>query len=385
MKKCKQIRLGRTNIYCGELGLGCEGFTKLDQMMSTKIINEALDLGMNFIDLYSSNPVTRKNIGNALASRRKEMIIQGHLCTIWSDGQYERTRDIEKTKESFEALLKDLNTDYIDIGMIHYIDEEKDFDEVFNGEIIEYAKCLKEKGIIKHIGISSHNPVVASKAAKTGLIDVIMFSVNPCYDLLPASEDCDVLWDSNSYNKELINFDPERMKFYELCEKEDIAITVMKAFAGGDLLSDEMSPYKKAMTISQCVNYCLTRPGVKVVLAGFHTYEEFKKDVEYIYASGEELDFSSILNNATNIKFSEHCVYCGHCAPCTVKIDIATVNKYLDLCLAQKEVPETIKNHYALLDIKASSCIECGLCETRCPFDVKIIEKMKQAKELLEN
>ena len=61
--------------------------------------------------------------------------------------------------------------------------------------------------------------------------------------------------------------------------------------------------------------------------------EPKEKDVEYIYASGEELDFSSILNNATNIKFSEHCVYCGHCAPCIVKIDIATVNKYLDLCL----------------------------------------------------
>ena len=90
------------------------------------------------------------------------------------------------------------------------------------------------------------------------------------------------------------------------------------------------------------------------------------------------------MNNAKNIKFTEHCVYCGHCAPCTKKIDIATVNKYLDLCLAQGEVPETIKNHYALLDVKASSCIECGLCETRCPFGVKIINKMQQAKKLLE-
>ena len=64
--------------------------------------------------------------------------------------------------------------------------------------------------------------------------------------------------------------------------------------------------------------------------------------------------------------------------------DIATVNKYLDLCVAQGEVPETIKNHYALLYVKASSCIECGLCETRCPFGVKIINKMQQAKKLLE-
>ena len=384
MKRCKQRKLGRTNLYCGEIGLGCEGFTKLDQSTADKIINESLDLGINFIDLYASNPTTRKTIGKALSTRRNEMIIQGHLCTIWVDGQYERTRDINKTKESFELLLKDLNTDYIDIGMIHYIDEESDFNEIFNGPIIEYAKTLKEQGIIKHIGISSHNPLVGIKAVQTGLVDVIMFSVNPCYDLLPASEDCDILWDKESYSKELNNFDQNRLRFYELCEKEDIAISVMKAFAGGDLLSDEMSPYKKAMTPSQCINYCITRPGVQVVLCGFHTYDEFKKDIEYIYATDLDKDFSSILNNAKNIKFTEHCVYCGHCAPCTKKIDIATVNKYLDLCLAQGEVPETIKNHYALLDVKASSCIECGLCETRCPFGVKIINKMQQAKKLLE-
>lgn len=384
MKKCKQVKLGRTNISCGELGLGCEGFSKLDVSTATKIINESLDIGINFIDLYASNPQTRKTIGKALGSRRGEMIIQGHLCTIWNDGQYERTRDIEKTKESFESLLKDLNTDYIDIGMIHYIDEEKDFDEVFNGPIIEYAKHLKENGIIKHIGISSHNPTIGIKAIQTGLVDVIMFSVNPCYDLLPASEDCDVLWDKESYNKELNNFDLDRVKFYELAEKEKVAISVMKAFAGGDLLSDEMSPYKKEMSVAQCVSYCLTRPGVRVVLCGFHSYDEFKKDLEYIYSTDEEKDFSSILSNAENIKFSKHCVYCGHCAPCTVKIDISTVNKYLDLCLAQGEVPETIKNHYALLNVKASSCIECGLCETRCPFNVDIIDKMRMAKNLFE-
>lgn len=86
MKTCKQRKLGRTNLYCGEIGLGCEGFTKLDQSTADKIINESLDLGINFIDLYASNPATRKIIGKALSTRRNEMIIQGHLCTIWVDG-----------------------------------------------------------------------------------------------------------------------------------------------------------------------------------------------------------------------------------------------------------------------------------------------------------
>ena len=107
----------------------------------------------------------RENIGKAINGRREEIYIQGHLCTIWKDNQYKRTRDINETISSFEDLFVKLNTDYIDVGMIHYIDEEKDYQEVFNGEIIKYALKLKEEGKIKYIGISSHNPLVAKKAA----------------------------------------------------------------------------------------------------------------------------------------------------------------------------------------------------------------------------
>lgn len=75
-------------------------------------------------------------------------------------------------------------------------------------------------------------------------------------------------------------------------------------------------------------------------------------------------------------------MYCGHCAPCTRIIDIANVNKYLDLALVQNSVPDTLKNHYMLLEHHGGECIECGACVKNCPFGVDIIGKMKQAKEL---
>lgn len=78
---------------------------------------------------------------------------------------------MDEVKAGFEDLLARLQTDYIDIGMIHYIDAKKDFEEVFNGEVIEYVKDLKKRGIIKHIGISSHNPLIAIEAVKTGLVE----------------------------------------------------------------------------------------------------------------------------------------------------------------------------------------------------------------------
>lgn len=76
-----------------------------------------------------------------------------------------------------------------------------------------------------------------------------------------------------------------------------------------------------------------------------------------------------------------HCMYCGHCAPCTSKIDIAAVNKFYNLTVAQGEIPETVREHYKALEHHASECIACGACETRCPFDVKIIESMQRAAQ----
>ena len=83
MEKVKQVKLGRTNIVCGELGMGCEGFSKVTEKEARDMIDLALSKGMNFIDLYASNPTVRENIGKAINGRREEIYIQGHLCTIW--------------------------------------------------------------------------------------------------------------------------------------------------------------------------------------------------------------------------------------------------------------------------------------------------------------
>ena len=90
-------------------------------------------------------------------------------------------------------------------------------------------------------------------AAETGLVDVIMFSINPCYDMQPASEDVDALWADESYANALQNIDPDRESLYEICERDGIGIDVMKVYGGGDLLDDENSPFGRSMTAVQCI------------------------------------------------------------------------------------------------------------------------------------
>lgn len=374
--------LGRTGLKVSEIALGCEGFVDKSQEEVSKFVNKAQDIGINFIDLYSPNPYLRSHLGEAMKGNRENWILEAHLSAVWKNDQYLRTRRIDEVKEGFEDLLQRLQTDYIDIGMIHYVDAQKDFDEVFNGEIIDYAKALKKEGKIKYIGMSSHNPLVAIKAVKSGLIDVLLFSINPCYDMLPPSEDVDDLFEDKNYENPLTNIDPHRQALYELCEREGVAITVMKAFGGGDLLDEKLSPFGVAMTTHQCIHYCLTRPAVASVMAGAHSIDEMLLSASYCDVSDKDKDFALVLSNVPKHSFIGNCVYCGHCAPCVKGIDVASVHKFLDLCIAQGNVPETVREHYKALSHHASECIGCGSCERNCSFQVKVIEKMKKAVEI---
>ena len=287
--------LGRTGLKVGAIALGCEGFADKTAEEVRADFDFAIRNGINFLDLYASNPELRSNIGAALAGRREKFVIQGHLCSVWEGGQYLRTRDPEKSLAAFEDLLARLGTDYVEIGMIHYVDAEADLREVLDGPIMRLAQRLRSEGRIRHIGLSSHNPVVAHMAARTGLIDVLMFSVNPCYDLLPPSDDVDTLWADESYARELHNIDPERQRLYEFCEREGIAIDVMKAYGGGDLLSDANSPFGRPMTPVQCLEYALTRPGVAAVMAGCRSRAEIEAALAWCSATAAERDYTGAL------------------------------------------------------------------------------------------
>lgn len=378
----KYRTLGRTGLKVSEVGLGGEWFNGLSEEESIRIVDAAEQNGVNYIDIFMPQAPTRDHLGAALKGRREKFLIQGHLCTVYEDEQYTRTRDIEKTKRSFEDLLHRLQTDYIDIGMIHYVDSEEDFQTVFGGEIIEYAKELKEKGIVRYLGMSSHNPHIAKKAAETGLIDVLMFSINPAYDLESPETDIYDLMDFKGMGENGWVVDEARQELYSYCESAGVAITVMKALAAGTLLSAEASPFGVAMTVPQCIQYALDRNGVKCVIVGCHSVEEVLQAVRYDQLSEQERSYAHIFASGNQINMTGRCMYCNHCQPCPAHIDIAAVTKFLDLASSQPEVPETVMQHYWSLNATAADCLMCGRCEPNCPFGVKVRENMKKAREL---
>ena len=372
--------LGKTGLKLSEIGLGCEGFVDADDALSDAIFELALQNGVNCLDMYTPDPAAQKKIGRGIAPVRKDFILQGHLCTQWRNGQYEETRKLQEVKDAFEAMLHNLGTDYVDVGNLHYVDSLETWQKILDNGVLNYALELKAAGRIRYLSMSSHNPIVALEAVKTGHLDALLFSINPCYDLLPGNEDCETLWADESYEKPLFNLDPVREELYETCQRLGVGITVMKAFGGGDLLSEEYSPAGKAKTAVECLHYALTRPAVASVMCGAKSVDDLKASLAYETASDEEKDYAATFASFPKISWKGYCMYCGHCAPCPVGIDVADVTKFLNLTKAQKKVPETVAQHYSVLKAHGGDCIGCGSCEKRCPFEVPIRENMKAAK-----
>lgn len=375
--------LGNTGLSVSEIGLGGEWLERHGAEEVAAVIESCRREGINILDCFMSEPNVRTNIGAAIHSDRERWVIQGHVGSAWRDGQYVRTRDLPEVRAAFADLLARLQTDYIDVGMIHFVDRADDWQVVVNDGFMDYMKELKASGAIRHIGLSTHNPTIARMAVEHGTVEVILFSLNPAYDLLPPTEEIDDYF-VDEYDASLAGIDPERADLYKLCEQKGVALTVMKGFGGGRLLDAKRSPFGVALTPVQCLHYALTRPAVASVLIGFDNPEQVPASIAYETATDTERDYATVLANAPRHAYSSECTYCGHCKPCPMDIDIAMVNKLYDLATMQEDVPASVKAHYADLSAHASDCIACGACESRCPFGVPVTERMKRTAELLE-
>ncbi|MBQ6025119.1 MAG: aldo/keto reductase [Lachnospiraceae bacterium] len=372
--------LGKTELKVSEIGFGGEWLERHETEESVELLKYAHSKGINIVDCWMPDPKSRDIIGSAMEGCRESWYVQGHIGSTYQNGQYVRTRDLKHVRPAFEDLLTRLKTDYIDLGMIHYIDSADEWNKVMSGDFIRYVHELHEKGKIRHIGLSTHNPVIGKLAVQTGFIEMILFSINPAFDMRPATEDLDTMW--GGYDDKYAGIDPERAEFYRMCDENNVGLTVMKGFFGGALLDKDRSPFGVAFTPVQLIHYALTRPGVASILCGYDTKEQVDAAVSYENATDDEKDYASVIAAAPLHSYKGQCTYCGHCKPCPVGIDIAMVNKLYDLASLQQTVPESVREHYKALEHTASECIGCKACESRCPFEVKIAERMKKAAGL---
>ena len=361
----------RTNRRTGDkisiIGLGASSISQAGEKEGIETLKMAFDNGINYFDLAGGDTECFPYYGEAFENVRDKVMYQIHFGANYETGSYGWTTNLEKVKKSIAWQLEQLKTDYINYGFIHCIDEESDWNAYQKNGILDYIKELKEKGVVKHIGISSHTPELVHKALDTGLIDMVMFSINPAYD-----------YEQGTYANGSVN---ERMELYKRCEAEGVGISVMKAFSSGQLLDERTSPFGKALTKMQCIQYALDKPGVLTVLPGIRGKEDLEEILQFNKATDEEKDYS-IISEFTPPEATGKCVYCNHCEPCPMGLDIGLINKYYDLSKAGDILA---KDHYKNLEKTAKDCIQCGHCNTRCPFKVDQMSRMKEIANYFEN
>ncbi len=373
--------LGKTGLKVSEIAFGSEWCVDKSFSDVEEMVRYCENEGINFLDCWMSEPVVRTNLGRAIKNTRDKWIIQGHIGATWQDNQYVRTREIGKVKEAFDDFMNRFQIETLDFGMIHYVDELKDYEEIMNGEFIEYVRDLKDRGIIKHIGLSTHNTDIAFLAADNPEIELLMFSINPAYDMFSSTKVLEDYRDDEEYDG-LAGLDSRRAELYQFCEDNGTPITVMKGYASGKLFSDDESPFGAALTPVQCIHYALSQKDVKSIFVGVENTRELAEAIAYENASEDEKEYYDILVYAPMHSFDGKCMYCGHCAPCTSGIDIAMTIKLFDLASIHDEIPAGVREHYNNLTYNASDCIACGECEDRCPFNVKIVDVMLDAQDL---
>ena len=344
------------------LGLGMGGIQKSSDDEIERVVRTAIESGINFFDLCAGGKNVYKPFGKAIAGQRGKVLFQLHLGAVYNEkGEYGWSRDMAQMKETFAWELETLGTDYADFGFLHCIDEDEDFDKLINVGALDYLKELKAAGTIRHIGFSSHTPSVANRVLDTGIVDLMMFSVNPAYDL----EQGDELG---------VGSTSERAALLRRCEAMGVGVSVMKPFFGGKLLEEKSSPFGVAMTRYQCIQYALDRPAVLAVVPGVRNLDDLNALLGFADAPDGERDYA-VVGQFTPAAAQGNCVYCNHCQPCPAGIDIGLLNKYYDLALAGDEMAA---NHYSKLSVKADACIGCGHCDKRCPFHTVQSAKMKE-------
>ena len=367
--------LGRTGLRVSAIGLGTEYLIDRPREDVVSVIRKAVAEGVNYFDLFFAQPEFRNNMAAAFEGRREQVYMTCHLGSAQIDGQYESVRDPELSREFVEDFLTRFRTDYADVLFLHNSDSQEDYDTIMRpGGLKDVALELKRAGRARFIGFSGHNVETARQAVESGVIDVLMFPISIGGNAVPGK--------------------PE---LFTACARNNVGLVAMKAFCGGKLLADWTSAELNTWQLGgadrtvertgmptpiQVLHYALCQIGVSTVVPGCKNLDELAADLAYLDADEEERDFAETLSDIRQFDRGD-CVYCNHCLPCPSRIDIGHTIRLLESGADGKTA--AMESEYRELPSPASACIECGSCEERCPFEVRIIPRMREAAALYES
>lgn len=328
-------KLGSTNIELNRVGFGGIPIQRITQEDTNLVINELINQGINFIDSARGYTISEEYIGNAIEGKRDKFI----LATKSMSRSYDdMIRDVNISLNNFK-------TEYIDLYQLHNLKPDE-YDGIFDDDMAYEAllKC-KEEGKIKHIGITSHSIDTIKKAVNSGKFDTIQFPYNIVED--------------------------QADEIFKEANKNGIGIIVMKPLAGGAIDNAKLA-----------IKYILSKDYIDVVIPGMDSVDQVIENTSVLnnlnITDEENLEIKDIIEKLGN----RFCRRCEYCMPCPVGINIP-MNFLLEGYYSRYNLKEWSKDRYKSLDANASNCIECGKCESKCPYELPIREMLKDVSNIL--
>ena len=326
--------LGKTGLKISTLGFGGIPIQRIDAAGTKVLMKQLAEAGVNYIDTARGYTVSESYLGEALEGIRDKFVLA--------------TKSMARTAEAMaadiEISLKNLRTDYIDLYQVHNPNVQQLDQVCAPGGALEALFAAREAGKIGHIGITAHSTEVFEKALELDWVETIMFPYNIV----------------ESQGEALIR----------KCAEKNIGFIVMKPLAGGAIEDATLA-----------LRYICANPDISVVIPGMADPKELEQNLAAISdtapLSPVELEKIEGIRKELGTNF---CRRCNYCAPCTAGISIPNVFLF-DGYFSRYGLADWAKSRYGAMPKKASDCIGCGICETRCPYNLPIRQMMKLVAE----
>lgn len=330
-------RLGRTGLLVTPISFGALPMQRCTMEEAGLVLTAALDAGINFIDTARAYTDSEEKIGRYISDRRSEF--------------YLATKSMARTKAAMEqdinVSLANMKTDYIDIYQMHNVKNEQEWETVMAPDgALAALKEARAAGKIGDIGITSHNIDMLVRAVKTGEFSTVQVPFN-CVEQGAMQE------------------------LFPLARTADVGIIVMKPLGGGLISHVELA-----------LRFVLQQEGA-VAIPGMDRLEHIAENLAPAnhFQPLNEAELAQLKAEAEALG-ANFCRRCGYCMPCVAGIDIPQMFIF-HLQYTRYKLETAIPQRYQGAKVKASSCVECGECEARCPYNLPIRERMKQvAKDL---
>lgn len=319
--------LGQTGLCCSTVSFGGIPIQRSDAANTCAIIDKLIEYGINFIDTARGYTVSEEYLGAALEGRRDKFILATKSMS----------RDYDGMAQDIQTSLDHLRTDHIDLYQIHNI-SMKDIQSVFSdGGAYRALLDAKSAGKIGHIGATTHS------------LDVLKLLVSEHHDRIET-----VMFPYNIVETQGHDALAE-------AQRKGIGTIAMKPLAGGNL-----DDWRLALRFIALSGVC------DISIPGMGDPEEVMRNASVTddlspFSEAELLECEDIRKDLG----SHFCRRCGYCAPCTAGIDIPA-NFLMANYLRRYGLGEWAADRYKGLSKHASDCVQCRLCEFRCPYDLPI-------------